>query len=187
VDQVEAHGWSVRELEMQVKEALFEQRSSVGSGTTALPKGRLYTYPVVADEAGQTRLDLGLKILLGPTIVELDEVVPGDMTQSQRTVDTASVPFRARTVAADTHESFAYNAIVLRVIDGDTLVVMVDNRSLDSGRPQGAVILVRADANASGRYAAGFGPRRGSTKRGRRDRQFTVGRAPNAARVSSVD
>ena len=80
---------------MQVQEGLFERVTGTYSELPPLPTGRLYTYPVVADEFGQARLDLGFGIRCGPAVVALDAVAPGDMAESRGTEPPATVPFAA--------------------------------------------------------------------------------------------
>ena len=55
VKQAQAHAWSVRQLELHVREGLFERVTGTDTELPPLPRGRLYTYPVVADESGHTR------------------------------------------------------------------------------------------------------------------------------------
>ena len=81
----QAHAWSVRQLEVHVREGLFERVTGAGTELPPLPRGRLYTYPVVADEFGQARLDLGFGIRCGPAVVALDAVAPGDLAESRGT------------------------------------------------------------------------------------------------------
>ena len=84
VKQTESHAWSVRQLEMHVQEGLFERVTGTDTELAPLPRGRLYTYPVVADESGDARLDLGFGIRCGPAVVALDAVTPGAPPASKR-------------------------------------------------------------------------------------------------------
>jgi len=126
VEEAEVHAWSVRQLEMHVQEGLFERVAGIETELPPLPRGRLYTYVVVADESGEARLSLGFGIRCGPAVVALDEVAPGDMAESRRTEPPATVPFAAHKVEPVDEEAGTYLARVRRVVDGDTLVVMVD-------------------------------------------------------------
>ena len=126
MDQAGAHAWSVRQLEMHVQEGLFERVTGTYAELPPLPRGRLYTYPVVANESGHTRLNLGFGIHCGPAVVALNAVVPGDMAESRGAEPPATVPFAAHRVGWTDDEANTYLARVRRVVDGDTLVVTVD-------------------------------------------------------------
>ena len=126
VKQIKAHSWSVRQLEMHVQEGLFERVTGAETELPPLPRGRLYTYPVVGDESGGVRLDLGFGIRCGPAVVALDAVASGDMAESRGTKPPATVPFAAHKVELVDEEADTYLARVQRVVDGDTLAVTVD-------------------------------------------------------------
>ena len=81
-----------------MQEGLFERVTGADTELAPLPRGRLYTYPVVVDESGETRLDLGFGIRCGPAVVALDAVIPGDMPESRGTKSPDSVLFAARRV-----------------------------------------------------------------------------------------
>ena len=126
VEEAEAHAWSVRQLEMHVQEGLFERVAGIETELPPLPRGRLYTYAVVADESGEARLTLGFGIRCGPAVVALDAVAPGDRAESRRTEPPDTVPFSAHKVEPADQEAGTYLARVRRVVDGDTLVVTVN-------------------------------------------------------------
>ena len=109
-----------------MQEGLFERVTGTYAELPPLPRGRLYTYPVVADESGHTRLNLGFGIHCGPAVVALNAVVPGDMAESRGAEPPATVPFAAHRVGWTDDEANTYLARVRRVVDGDTLVVTVD-------------------------------------------------------------
>jgi endonuclease YncB( thermonuclease family) len=126
VKQTESHGWSVRQLESHVQEGLYDRVTGTDTELAPLPHRRLYTYPVVADDSGQVRLDLGFGICCGPAVVALDAVAQGDMAESRGTESPDTVPFAAHRVELDEQEADTYLARVRRVVDGDTLVVTVE-------------------------------------------------------------
>ena len=109
-----------------MQEGLFERVTGTYAELPPLPRGRLYTYPVVADESGHTRLNLGFGIHCGPAVVALNAVVPGDMAESRGAEPPATVPFAAHRVGWTDDEANTYLGRVRRVVDGDTLVVTVD-------------------------------------------------------------
>ena len=117
VGQAGAHAWSVRQLEMHVQEGLFERVTGTYAELPPLPRGRLYTYPVVADESGHTRLNLGFGIHCGPAVVALNAVVPGDMAESRGAEPPATVPFAAHRVGWTDDEANTYLARVRRGVD----------------------------------------------------------------------
>ncbi|MBT7864487.1 MAG: hypothetical protein HN712_29535 [Gemmatimonadetes bacterium] len=130
VKQAEQHGWSVRQLDMHVQEDLFRRVSGSGESLPDLPKGRLYTYPVVEPQGalGSAELDLGFGIRCGGAVIRLDEVEPGMVAESRR-VEGEVTPFAARPLnGIQDHDpdSRTYLARIERVIDGDTMVVDVD-------------------------------------------------------------
>jgi len=119
--------WSVRQLDLHVQEGLFE-RSQEGASDEEFPElalGRLFTYRVLASERGP-RLDLGFGIQSRDHLVSLEGVEPGDIVESQRAQGGGVAAYGVRRLDTGEDTLYTYRAEVERVIDGDTLKVMVD-------------------------------------------------------------
>ncbi len=119
--------WSVRQLETHVQEGLFElsQEGASGEEFPELALGRLFTYRVLPSSRG-LRLDLGFGIQSRDHLVSLEGAEPGDIVRSQRIRGDGLATYGVRRIDAVEGDLYTYRAEVERVVDGDTLAVMVD-------------------------------------------------------------
>jgi endonuclease YncB( thermonuclease family) len=128
---VETHGWSVRELEAQIKAGAFEivaADSTAGEkvgkyrGLGAL-RGYIYSYRLAAiPGASALRVDVGFGIYLDLGLAGLTAARTGQLVVSKK--DAGTYGFEA--VAGRKAAYYSYRARVLSVIDGDTLWLDVD-------------------------------------------------------------
>jgi hypothetical protein len=125
LNAAEAEGWSVRDLTAAIKAKRVEQgqigaRPSPVSGVFSADYGTLHTYAVSSTPTGERRLDLGFGVR--NLVAGLDGVGADEMVVSEG-VD-GGYAFRA--VSFDRRRLYTFAARVLRVVDGDTLLVDVD-------------------------------------------------------------
>jgi len=130
-------GWSVRELEAQIRAGAFEKGVVSAAeetpprpetGPPLLPKrGWLYTYRVVESPAvdGETCLDLGFDLYYAPETDGTDSPASGKIVESLRE-KKAPGRYRFRVSRAGQERLYTYRAVVEEVIDGDTLRTRVD-------------------------------------------------------------
>ena len=126
----ESHGWSVRELEAQIKAGTFEigkedsevEKKEQRRSLAAL-RGHLYTYRLAAIQGlSELRVDVGFGIFLDLALAGLTDARPGQLVASHK---------KGRTYRFDSTEGrkaayYSYRARVLLVIDGDTLWLDID-------------------------------------------------------------
>jgi endonuclease YncB( thermonuclease family) len=133
-------GWSVRELEAQIRAGAFEKGVVSAAEETAprpetglplLPKrGWLYTYrvvesPAVDGEAGSLYLDLGFNLYYAPETDGTGSPASGRIVESLRE-KKAPGRYRFRVSRAGEERLYTYRAVVEEVIDGDTFWTRVD-------------------------------------------------------------
>lgn len=124
------NGWSVRELEAQVKAGAFAQAQSQEEGEQSLSdekrilpalRGQLYTYRVVTGlEASDLRLDLGFGIHLSWLLTGVEQ---GGLLQVQK---NESGGFEFLAVGGRRAAYYSYTARVVDVMDGNTLWLDID-------------------------------------------------------------
>ncbi len=128
---VETHGWSVRDLEAQIKAGAFEsddaELARVGSTEkrrTLQPlRGQIYSYRL-AQIAGAPalRIDVGFGIYLDVALAGLTNVSAGQLVVSNK----RRGKYTFETVSGRKMAYYSYRARVLSVIDGDTLWLDID-------------------------------------------------------------
>ncbi|MBT5831924.1 MAG: hypothetical protein HOH77_17190, partial [Candidatus Latescibacteria bacterium] len=123
---VETHGWSVRELETQIKAGAFEsdtaELGSVGNAEKrhTLPplRGQIYSYRLVQiPGAPALRINIGFGIYLDVALAGLTNVRAGQLVVSNKNREK----YTFETVEGRKAAYYSYRARVLSVIDGDTL------------------------------------------------------------------
>ena len=134
-DAVVENGWSVRELEAQIKAGAIEIAAAVEPRTGTLSpdlnlpalRGQFYTYRLVAGpgdpEGGDLRVDLGFGILSAWAIEGAADLRAGELVEVVR---DGSGGFRCVPAQGRPAAFYSYRARVLKVIDGDTVWLDID-------------------------------------------------------------
>jgi endonuclease YncB( thermonuclease family) len=128
---VETHGWSVRELEVQMKAGAFEyadaalDRGEAGEKRRTLPplRGQIYSYRLAQiPGAPALRIDVGFGIYLDVALAGLTDVRAGQLVVSNK----KQGKYTFETVSGRKAAHFSYRARMLSVIDGDTVWLDID-------------------------------------------------------------
>ncbi|MDP6037687.1 MAG: DUF1016 N-terminal domain-containing protein, partial [Candidatus Latescibacteria bacterium] len=129
---VETHGWSVRELDAQIKAGAFErvseeERKSFQKREQRQPlqplRGQLYTYRLApVPGLSELRIDVGFGIFLDQKLTEFDSTRAGQKVVSKK----KSRGYRFDLTTGRKAGFYSYRARVLSVIDGDTLWLDID-------------------------------------------------------------
>ena len=136
-DAAVQNGWSVRELEAQIRSGLFEAKETEAATPSqpsrsrrkplAALRGELYTYRVIDASAGAGKPDLRLDLGFGIQVVPPDGVDEGWRAGDCVTVvRTEEGGYRTRPAEGRQSAFYSYGARVLNVIDGDTLWLDID-------------------------------------------------------------
>ena len=128
---VETHGWSVRELDKQMKAGAFESDSAEVGGVKRLEKrhtlpplrGQIYSYRLTQiPGAPALRINVGFGIYLDVALAGLTDVRDGQLVVSNKKRGKYTFEITEGRKAA----YYSYRARVLSVIDGDTLWLDID-------------------------------------------------------------
>lgn len=128
---VETHGWSVRELETQIKAGAFESDDADLERVARLEKrhtlpplrGQIYSYRLTQiPGASGLRIDVGFGIYLDVALAGLTDVRAGERVVSSKKRGKYTFEMITGRKAA----YYSYCARVLSVIDGDTLWLDID-------------------------------------------------------------
>jgi endonuclease YncB( thermonuclease family) len=126
------NGWSVRELEAQIRSGVFEVGALVEQSVRTLApdlnlpalRGQFYTYRLVDDPDGEnTRVDLGFGIHSSWSIVGGNGLKAGQLV---KVIREGKGGFRCEVAQGRPSAFYTYQARVLSVIDGDTLWLDID-------------------------------------------------------------
>ena len=118
-------GWSVRRLENQIQNRVFEQQQDPAQSSLTPRRGKLYTYRLVPS-IQRPRLDLGFGIVHAAPFPGAEKAEPGDIVEVVQTASNESALYRLQPRALGKAALYTYPAVVERVVDGDTLWVEID-------------------------------------------------------------
>ena len=114
-------GWSVRRLEIQIQEGLIAQQQAPASRALVPRRGQLYTYRLLPSTS-RPRLDLGFGIYHAASFPGVEAAPSGRIVEAIQTEPL----YRLQPSPAGTSALYTYQAVVERVVDGDTLWVEID-------------------------------------------------------------
>ncbi|MCZ6635150.1 MAG: DUF1016 N-terminal domain-containing protein, partial [bacterium] len=125
--QATRSGWTVRELETQIQaDARLDPQPQSPPPAGPLPalRGQLYTYRLINSPTGNgLRLDLGFGTHLNHPLTGLTSPQAGTFVQ---TVPTPSNTYAVKLTEGRSAAYHSYTAVVVEIIDGDTLWVDID-------------------------------------------------------------
>ena len=118
-------GWSVRRLENQIRDRVFEQQQDPAQSALIPRRGKLYTYRLVPSFQ-RPRLDLGFGIFHAAPFPGAEKTEPGGIVEVVQTASHESALYRLQPRALGKSVLYTYPAVVERVVDGDTLWAEID-------------------------------------------------------------
>lgn len=136
--QANEHKWSTRDLDRYLKldkverERIFlprpsQKESSKKTNPFQIKRGQLYTYSLTNAPMGQAiqsplMIDCGFQIFKEMNFKKVGPLKSDDRVVSKKTADE----YQIRRADIPASELYVYRALVERVIDGDTLLCMID-------------------------------------------------------------
>lgn len=132
IEKTERGEWSSRELEIKVRNLNWDKRVQKSGGEAPVlhetPRlGKLYTYrilqpPLVQGEPSELLIDLGFSVTKDLDSVTSRALKAGDFVESSKTGEDYALKKSTRQES----DLYTYAAEIEKVVDGDTLRVIVD-------------------------------------------------------------
>ena len=117
--------WSVRRLESQIQARVFAQHGGAQERMVSPRQGRLYTYRLQAG-APRPRLDLGFGVYHAAAFPGVEAVGCEEIVEVARDETPGGCVYHLTPSALGKPALYTYQAVVERVVDGDTLWAEID-------------------------------------------------------------